>query len=71
MEGGTKSKWLLMGLDDIDHNKGCMANSMLWRCGLGYQLLGLCHYACLGNNLIRDHLLQVRPRPAQHLFNAA
>ena len=47
--------------------KGCMAISMLWPCGLGCHMLGLHHTACLGTNLIRNHMLQTRSCHAQHL----
>ena len=41
--------------------KGCVANSMLWPCGLGCHMLGPSHIACLGTTLStttcfeRDH----------------
>ena len=50
-EEETESECMLMGLDDANCTKGYMANSTLWTCSLGCQLLGLCHYACGGNNL--------------------
>ena len=40
--------------------KSQVANSMLWPCGLGCQLLGPCHSICLGTNLVYNHLLWVR-----------
>ena len=59
------------GLDDVHCTKGLVVNSTLWSCGLDYQLLVPHHYACSGNNLVRDHLLQVRPHPTQLLFYTA
>ena len=35
VEGGSKSDCKPMGLDNVHHTKGHVANSMLWPCGLG------------------------------------
>ena len=47
--------------------EGCMAISTLWPCGLGCHMLGLHSTACLGTNLIHNHMLQTKSYHAQHL----
>ena len=56
--------------DKAHHTKGLVAKITLQPYGLGYQLLGLHHSACLGTHLVRNHLLQVRPHHDHHLLQA-
>ena len=42
VEGGSESDCKPMGLDNVHHTKGHVANSKLQPYGLGCQLLGLC-----------------------------
>ena len=68
-EGGTESEAYAHGIcfTRSSSYEGCVAISMLQPYGLGCHILGLCHTACLGTNLIRNHMLQMRSHHTQHL----